>query len=180
MSGCQSRQCLHQSCRFLDSPRQTGRATFIAPGFPRSGIPRPALPPGPYPVSVHPSTLPTFREVQVSIYSGSPFLCLPSPCGRLSRPPTTMKAPTPLRFPRPTAGLCSQEQSPTFTRMDSAKEFRRRLSKQPNRSLRLPIRKRDSPGRPFLPLDWNMAMSSLGGSRELIPRNPDRCPIRAS
>jgi hypothetical protein len=41
-------------CRFPDSPRRTRRAAFTAPGSPGFGIPRPALPPGPYPVSSSP------------------------------------------------------------------------------------------------------------------------------
>ena len=46
-----------------------------------------------------------FMSHRVSCYSGSPCPCRPSPCGRLSRPPTTMAAPTLLRFHRPIAGL---------------------------------------------------------------------------
>jgi len=121
----------------------------------------------PFQFTLHLPALPGGLQ-RVSIYSGSPSLCRPSPCGRLSRPRTTMAAPTLLRFPRPTAGLRPQEQSPTFTMMDSAKEFRRRLSLQPNRSLRLPTRKQVRSGYLLLSLGWKHELSSLEYVRDTL------------
>ena len=53
------------SRRFPDPPRRTGLASFQAPGSPGPGLPRPASPPGPYPVSLSPSTHPPFRVLRL-------------------------------------------------------------------------------------------------------------------
>jgi hypothetical protein len=86
---------------FPDSPLRTGRAIFTAPGSPELGIP-----PQDYPWFVSHFSFPqvlrqTFMPHPVNWYSGSPYSCRPSPCGRFSRPPTTMAAPTLSRFHRP-------------------------------------------------------------------------------
>jgi hypothetical protein len=74
-----------------------------------------------------------------------PTDCRPSPCGRLSRPPTTRAAPTPPRFHRRI--IASVAGGPlTFTVEDSTRPFRWRLPRSPCRSSRNPERQQGRPG----------------------------------
>src|SRR5262245_6779401 len=66
---------------------------------------------------ISPAFLGTSPHVVLLVCFGIPTNCLPSPCARLSRPPTTMAAPTP---PTPLRGNCSPPggRSLTFTAAD--------------------------------------------------------------
>src|SRR5262249_14591736 len=96
-------------------------------------------------------------------------LWLPSPCERLSRSPTTMKPPTLPMFLFPTARKSVAGQPPTFTRMDSTKEFRWRLSVQPNRSLRLPTGDGVSQVYPSHPFFRQDRLAEIGCYRQALP-----------
>src|SRR5262249_26118776 len=69
VSGVSRRLPTPRHRRFPDTPHQTRRAAFTAPGFPGLGIPRPALPPGPYPFRFRPFLV-NFMTIWVSDYSG--------------------------------------------------------------------------------------------------------------
>jgi len=89
--------------RFLDSPHRTGHARF--PSDPAlQGL---SLLPGSHPPVRTPS-ISAFNARTSSgsglVLSGMTRLWFPSPCGRLSRPPTTMEPPTLPMFLFPTAG----------------------------------------------------------------------------
>jgi len=133
-----------------DSPLRTGHATFTASGSPTVGATQfvrwsssafhrhssrippccsvqvqvsPAIPRGKASVSgpASDSRLPLLRE--------GPTICRPSPCGRLSRPPTTMAAPTLDAGIRGLLTLSSCIKSLTFMKKHSTESFRRRFSR---------------------------------------------------
>ena len=120
LSGRSRAPCLLSECfaamspavrRFPDSPHQTGRATFTASGFPEVGLPprnhfR-------FVIRFEFAAPPTFQgRIAVTCRCGPSTSCGSSPCGRLSRPPTTMTTPTLPRFLFPTAGnICYKEAS---------------------------------------------------------------------
>jgi hypothetical protein len=86
-----------------------------------------------------------------------------SPCTRLSRAPSTMTPPTPIRF---IAGrLSSPHGPPTFMVMDSARVCRWCLMGNPSRALRYPDRTGGNSGNLCQPLSWP-APSSFGHPSE--------------
>jgi hypothetical protein len=100
----------------------------------------------------------------------------PSPCRRLSRPPSTMTPPTPTRF---LGGLLpSTYGPPTFTTMYSTDAFRWELMTDPSRSSRNPDRSAGISGLPLI--SFGLEASSIQprssfGTRSTIRRG--RCPI---
>src|SRR5262249_13243531 len=87
----------------------------------------------------------------------------PSPCGRLSRPPTTMTPPTLLTVIGRLLALSFHQEPLTFRQVDSSGGLGGGLRNNPSRSLRNPERGQGKSGDLPLPLDWVCPLSSLGG-----------------
>jgi hypothetical protein len=86
----------------------------------------------------------------------------PSPCRRLSRPPSTMTPPTPTRF---IGGLLpSTYGPPTFAAMYSTEAFRWELITDPSRSLRNPDRSAGNSGLPLTSFGLAMCSNQLRSS----------------
>ena len=106
------------------------------------------LPPLGHPVSISPACRPTLPG-EPSGYLSSPgasIPCRPSPWGRLSRPPTTMAAPTAVAGIGRLPALPSRHRSLLFLPVDSARSFRRQFPLVPIRSSRDPERQRGRSG----------------------------------
>jgi hypothetical protein len=138
-------------CRFLDSPRRTGRATFTASGSPESGIPRQGLLPGLSPVRRSPVS-PHFRGHLVSCLAGrhSPGALRP-----VAGFPDLRLLWHLRRFPGFSPRLLRTSVSgkpPTFTLMDSTRRFRRRLTQSTTHPLSgVPDQRRGNSGLPVAP-----------------------------
>lgn len=111
--------------------------------------------------------------------SGLTRLWRPSPCGRLSRPLTTMTPPTLLVAIGRLLALAFHQEPPTFTLLDSARKFRWRLTTKPIRSLRFPIREYGNPGFHIPSFGSVLGPTDLGQLEDFgIPPTSDRCLAR--
>src|SRR5262249_9501324 len=86
--------------RFPDSPLRTGRARFPRIRLSRARRSSLMITHGSVSLLISPGIAATSCRTRL-ISFGLPCPWCPSPCGRLSRPPTTMAPPTPPRFHRP-------------------------------------------------------------------------------
>jgi hypothetical protein len=116
---------------FPHSPLRTRRASFPATGSPGISFPPLVLPPDLSGSSRSLPPQPSYRTIDYpEIHRGlgsywtrtRSIPWRPSPCRRLSRPPSTMTPPTPMRF---AGGLHpSAPEPPTFTLMSSTEACR--------------------------------------------------------
>jgi hypothetical protein len=151
-------RCAHEPVS--PPPRRNRACDFHRTRLPREWrLPLPALPLGlsgssrslPPPPSYGTMDGPEIHQGQASYWTRTTSLpWRPSPRTQLSRAPSTMTPPTPMRF------IGGQHPSPpgppTFTLMPSAVTFRRWLTSDPSRSSRYPDRSAGISGLPLTSL----------------------------
>jgi hypothetical protein len=168
-------------------PRRNRACDFHRTRLPRDRrLPLPALPLGlsgssrslPPPPSYGTMDCPEIHQGQDSYWTSTTSIpWRPSPRTQLSRAPSTMTPPTPMRF------IGGQHPSPhgppTFTLMPSAVTFRRWLTSDPSRSSRYPDRSAGISGLPLTSLrlacQTGQSRSSFGICNTI---GCGRCPIR--
>jgi hypothetical protein len=145
---------------FPHSPLRTGHATFTAPGSLGIDLLPLALP---LDLSSHFGSQPPPHGLCLTSQAKWPLMSTlemsipwpPSPCRRLSRPPTTMEPPTPLAF----IGwlLASRQWPPAFTETDSTRPCRQRFAANQSCSSQYPEREQGKLSNLLQPVHYRAA-----------------------